>query len=291
MSKADTSDKPPPGDTTSFGFTAGRRGRAPAPRQRRVRDRRRALRPDERPDVGRPAPAVEGRPRRLARAAKSARRFDLIDVAGGTGDISRRVLEAGGAGCRAVLCDISPGDGGGGPQAPGRGQPGRARRLRHRQRRGAAVSGPSRSTPTPSPSASATSRTSTGRSPRPIACSKPAGASCAWSSPPARCRCSTASTTSIPSRSSRGWAQLAAGSAEPYRYLVESIRKFPTQEPFADMIRAAGFAPRHLPQPHRRHRRDPFGVAALSGLPARRTCLASLLACRVGILRPAVLNY
>ena len=36
--------------------------------------------------------------------------------------------------------------------------------------------------------------------------------------------------------------QLAAGTAEPYRYLVESIRKFPKQENFADMIRAAGFA-------------------------------------------------
>jgi demethylmenaquinone methyltransferase/2-methoxy-6-polyprenyl-1,4-benzoquinol methylase len=35
---------------------------------------------------------------------------------------------------------------------------------------------------------------------------------------------------------------LAAGDAEPYRYLVESIRKFPSQERFADMIRAAGFA-------------------------------------------------
>ena len=35
--------------------------------------------------------------------------------------------------------------------------------------------------------------------------------------------------------------QLAAGDAELYRYLVESIRKFPAQEPFADMIRAAGF--------------------------------------------------
>ena len=34
---------------------------------------------------------------------------------------------------------------------------------------------------------------------------------------------------------------LAAGSAEPYRYLVESIRKFPTQEPFSALIRAAGF--------------------------------------------------
>ena len=34
---------------------------------------------------------------------------------------------------------------------------------------------------------------------------------------------------------------LAAGSAEPYRYLVESIRKFPKQEPFAQMISSAGF--------------------------------------------------
>ena len=31
------------------------------------------------------------------------------------------------------------------------------------------------------------------------------------------------------------------GDAEPYRYLVESIRKFPRPDAFADMIRAAGF--------------------------------------------------
>ncbi|MFM9939115.1 MAG: bifunctional demethylmenaquinone methyltransferase/2-methoxy-6-polyprenyl-1,4-benzoquinol methylase UbiE [Hyphomicrobiaceae bacterium] len=36
--------------------------------------------------------------------------------------------------------------------------------------------------------------------------------------------------------------QLAAGAAEPYQYLVESIRKFPRQEPFGAMIRTAGFA-------------------------------------------------
>ena len=35
--------------------------------------------------------------------------------------------------------------------------------------------------------------------------------------------------------------QLTAGAAEPYRYLVESIRKFPDQETFAAMIRDAGF--------------------------------------------------
>jgi demethylmenaquinone methyltransferase/2-methoxy-6-polyprenyl-1,4-benzoquinol methylase len=32
------------------------------------------------------------------------------------------------------------------------------------------------------------------------------------------------------------------GDAEPYQYLVESIRKFPNQENFAEMIRKAGFS-------------------------------------------------
>jgi demethylmenaquinone methyltransferase/2-methoxy-6-polyprenyl-1,4-benzoquinol methylase len=32
------------------------------------------------------------------------------------------------------------------------------------------------------------------------------------------------------------------GDAEPYQYLVESIRKFPNQANFADMIRNAGFS-------------------------------------------------
>lgn len=36
--------------------------------------------------------------------------------------------------------------------------------------------------------------------------------------------------------------QLVAGDGEPYRYLVESIRKFPTQARFAEMIRQAGFS-------------------------------------------------
>jgi demethylmenaquinone methyltransferase/2-methoxy-6-polyprenyl-1,4-benzoquinol methylase len=35
--------------------------------------------------------------------------------------------------------------------------------------------------------------------------------------------------------------QLTAGAAEPYQYLVESIRKFPKQDAFAQMIRFAGF--------------------------------------------------
>jgi ubiquinone/menaquinone biosynthesis methyltransferase len=35
--------------------------------------------------------------------------------------------------------------------------------------------------------------------------------------------------------------ELVAGSAAPYQYLVESIRQFPNQEDFAQMIRDAGF--------------------------------------------------
>lgn len=35
--------------------------------------------------------------------------------------------------------------------------------------------------------------------------------------------------------------QLVAGDAASYRYLVESIRRFPAQEAFASMIRNAGF--------------------------------------------------
>jgi demethylmenaquinone methyltransferase/2-methoxy-6-polyprenyl-1,4-benzoquinol methylase len=35
---------------------------------------------------------------------------------------------------------------------------------------------------------------------------------------------------------------LAAGDAEPYRYLVESIRRFPRQKRFAEMVRIAGFS-------------------------------------------------
>lgn len=38
------------------------------------------------------------------------------------------------------------------------------------------------------------------------------------------------------------FGKLITGEAEPYRYLVESIRKFPNQDEFATMIRKAGFS-------------------------------------------------
>src|SRR3989304_3219403 len=45
---------------------------------------------------------------------KSARPFDLIDVAGGTGDVALRYLKAGGQGGRAAPTPTHPPTGGGG---------------------------------------------------------------------------------------------------------------------------------------------------------------------------------
>ena len=50
--------------------------------------------------------------------------------------------------------------------------------------------------------------------------------------------------------------QMIANDRESYQYLVESIRRFPDQETFADMIREAGFG-------QVRHRNMTGGVAAL----------------------------
>ncbi|NNU79116.1 bifunctional demethylmenaquinone methyltransferase/2-methoxy-6-polyprenyl-1,4-benzoquinol methylase UbiE [Halovulum dunhuangense] len=47
-----------------------------------------------------------------------------------------------------------------------------------------------------------------------------------------------------------------AGDRESYQYLVESIRRFPAQEPFAEMIRRAGFA-------NVKYRNLSMGIAAL----------------------------
>src|SRR5581483_854966 len=38
---------------------------------------------------------------------KSGRDFHVLDLAGGTGDVAFRVIEAGGAGTRVTVCDIN----------------------------------------------------------------------------------------------------------------------------------------------------------------------------------------
>src|SRR5467141_2389576 len=108
MSSPPTSGKPAAGDTASFGFKEV----AADARQRLVNDvfSTVAGRYDLMNDL------MSGGLHRLWKddlvawlaPPKTARCFELIDVAGGTGDIAQRVLEVGGPGCTAVLCDINP---------------------------------------------------------------------------------------------------------------------------------------------------------------------------------------
>ena len=93
----------------------------------------------------------------------------------------------------------------------------------------------------PSPSASATCRASSARSPRPIACSRSAAVSCAWSFPPSTCRDSSSLYELYSFQVIPRIGEAVTGDREAYQYLVESIRKFPKPPVFAKMIEAAGF--------------------------------------------------
>ena len=171
---------------------------------------------------------------------KTARRFDLIDVAGGTGDIARRVLEAGGPGCAAVLCDISP----------AMVQVGRKRLIQAGLGgRIAFAIGNAEALPFPDKSFDAYTVAFGIRNVTHI--DRALAEAYRVLRTGGRFLCLEFSACEVPLLD-RLYAfhsfeiiprlgALAAGSAEPYRYLVESIRKFPKQAPFADMIRAAGF--------------------------------------------------
>ena len=171
---------------------------------------------------------------------RSARRFDLVDVAGGTGDITQRVLDRGGEGCRAVLCDISP-------QML---DVGRARFARsgHAARAAFAI-GNAEKLPFGQRSFDAYTIAFGIRNVTRIDAAlaeafrvlKTGG----------RFLCLEFSACTVPMLDRvydfhsfeviPRLGKLAAGAAEPYQYLVESIRKFPAQDRFAEMIREARF--------------------------------------------------
>ena len=124
------------------------------PGQRGLCQGRPPLRPDERSDVGRPAPAVEGRSRRLARARRKVpapSRCSTSPAAPATSPSASSRPRA--AAPRAVICDIIAEMIEAGRAAGGDGEA--AARLRARQCRGAAVP-TGASMPIRSPSASAT---------------------------------------------------------------------------------------------------------------------------------------
>jgi demethylmenaquinone methyltransferase/2-methoxy-6-polyprenyl-1,4-benzoquinol methylase len=172
---------------------------------------------------------------------RSDRSFRLLDVAGGTGDITLRFLRAGGAGSAATLLDINPE-----MAAVGR------KRLSDAGlgERVTFVVGNAEALPFADKSFDAYTIGFGIRNVTHI--EKALAEAYRVLKTGGRFLCLEFSACEVPLLDRLydlhsfevipRLAQLAAGDAEPYRYLVESIRRFPKQERFAEMIRAAGFS-------------------------------------------------
>ncbi len=167
--------------------------------------------------------------------------FRLLDVAGGTGDVAMRAVRVGGTGTTAVICDISP-------------QMLEVGRVRVQEAgladRISLVEGNAESLPFPNRCFDAYTIAFGIRNVTRIDLAlteayrvlKPGG----------RFLCLEFSHVDVPMLDRLydfhsfevipRLGQLAAGDADAYRYLVESIRRFPRQTQFAEMIAEAGFA-------------------------------------------------
>ena len=97
------------------------------------------------------------------------------------------------------------------------------------------------STPIPSPLAFAMCRASKRLCRKPIASSSAAGNSCASNFPVSRRPLLAKIYKSYSFSLIPAIGRMVTGEAEPYRYLVESIRQFPAPDDFAAMIERAGF--------------------------------------------------
>jgi demethylmenaquinone methyltransferase/2-methoxy-6-polyprenyl-1,4-benzoquinol methylase len=169
------------------------------------------------------------------------RPFALIDIAGGTADIAMRVLQAGGEGTRATVCDINADMlAVGRERAVARGlgsaiafTEANAEALPFKERRfdAATIAFGIRNVPR--------IETALAEAYRVL---KIGG----------RFVCLEFSAVNLPGLDTLydlysfnvipALGRAVTGDAESYRYLVESIRRFPKPQAFADMMRAAGFA-------------------------------------------------
>jgi len=172
---------------------------------------------------------------------KSARAFRVLDVAGGTGDIAFRIARAGGSGLEVTVADISPemvAEGARRARAEGLGQ-----RCRFMVANAEALPFPDRSFD------ACTIAFGIRNVPdiRKALCEayrvlKPGG----------RFQCLEFSQVDVPGLDRiydaysftviPAVGKVVTGDGQPYRYLVESIRTFPSAAVFADMIAEAGFS-------------------------------------------------
>ena len=170
-----------------------------------------------------------------------SRPFALLDIAGGTGDVALRVIEAGGKDTRATVCDINPD-----MLAVG------LERAAARSHADAVTFTEANAEALPFKDRSFDAATiafgirNVPRIDRALAEAfrvlKIGG----------RFLCLEFSAVNVPGLDTLYDAysfnvipelgRVVAGDAESYRYLVESIRRFPKPQPFADMLRTAGFA-------------------------------------------------
>ena len=241
MSSAPTGGKPATGDTASFGFKEV----APEARQGLVNDVFSAVagRYDLMNDL------MSGGLHRLWKddliawlaPPKTARRFDLIDVAGGTGDVAFRAAAAAGAGFRATVCDINPD-----MLAVGRARAA----ARHLDDRVSFVEGNAEALAFPDRHFDGYSIAFGIRNvPRIDLALNQAFRVLKHGG---RFLCLEFSTVDVPGldriydlfsfKVIPPLGGAVAGDAESYQYLVESIRKFPKPRAFAEMIGAAGFS-------------------------------------------------
>src|SRR6185369_10292380 len=184
-------------------------------------------------------PPTKGRPGRLDE--KPDRDFALLDVAGGTGDVSFRTIETGGAGTRATVADVNAE-----MLAVGRA------RAAERGLDDAVtfVDANAEALPFPDKSFDAVSIAFGIRNvPRiDVALSEMHRVLRTGG----RFLCLEFSNVDVPGLDALYElysfnvvpviGRAVVGDAEPYRYLVESIRRFPRPNAFAGMMRAAGFA-------------------------------------------------
>jgi demethylmenaquinone methyltransferase / 2-methoxy-6-polyprenyl-1,4-benzoquinol methylase len=172
---------------------------------------------------------------------KTDRHFNVLDVAGGTGDIAFRILDAGGTGTRVTVADISP-------EMVGEGQKRGA--TENRLSRCSFTVGNAESLAFPDQSFDAYTIAFGIRNVTHI--DKALGEAHRVLKPGGRFLCLEFSHMDVPLAQQiydaysftviPAVGKVVTGDGQPYRYLVESIRTFPKQDVFAEMMRTAGFS-------------------------------------------------